>query len=226
MSEYRIRFQRLVSKITTPPSCAPCGADPRSGARPPARQGLAARLQFRFETAAHQLAELEDRRVGEPVVAVQALLAAAHHPVPEQEVEVLGDVRLARARLLDELGHGLLAAPERVEDPEPHGLGEDLEAAGHEFEGLVAEPTPHGSRLHRWIPVSKYNHAGAHDQRRGADGDLERGLEARVRAQPARAWATRWSNRARRWTRRAGSRRTWTRRGLEVGAKVSPAPRR
>src|SRR5690554_1338166 len=154
MSEYRIRFQRLVSKITTPPSCAPCGADPRSGARPPARQGLAARLQFRFETAAHQLAELEDRRVGDPVVDVQALLAAAHHPVPEQEVEVLGDVRLARARLRDELGHGLLAAPERVEDPEPHGLGKDLEAAGHEFEGLVAEAAPHGSRLHCWMPIA------------------------------------------------------------------------
>src|SRR5690606_24643371 len=75
---------------------------------------------------------------GEPVVDVEPFLATLHEPERVEKLEVLGHVRLPEARGLHQLRYRALAVPEGIEDPQPRGLGQRLEALGHQLQQLGA----------------------------------------------------------------------------------------
>lgn len=92
------------------------------------------RGELGLETAAHDVAELEDALVGEAIEDERAPLAPRHEAQPVQQAEVLGDVRLAEPRAFDELSDGALAVAQGVQELQARRFGERLETFGHERE--------------------------------------------------------------------------------------------
>src|ERR1051326_8624054 len=79
------------------------------------------------QARAYDLADVEYRRVGDLIEDPQALLAPADEPGLLKNPEVLGDVGLQTFHFVDDLSDGHLAVPQRMQDLQPHGFGENLE---------------------------------------------------------------------------------------------------
>lgn len=92
-----------------------------------------------MQTAAHPLAEFEDGGIGDEVVDVQTLLAASDDAGFGQGLEMPGHVGLGGLRRRHQLRDVALAGFEGDEQAEAHGLAEDPEPGGDEFDGLIGK---------------------------------------------------------------------------------------
>jgi hypothetical protein len=89
--------------------------------------------------AADEFAELEDDGIGDGVEDGVAFTAASDEAGVEEDLEVFGDVGLVGIEGVDELGDGVFAGFQGLEDAESEGFAEGAEAAGDVVDHLVAK---------------------------------------------------------------------------------------
>ena len=82
------------------------------------------------DATAHQVAEVEDTRIGDAVEDLQSLSTPGHDPGLVELLEVLGNVRLLEVQQLDEVADALLLGLKLLQNPQPHRFAEQPEAAG------------------------------------------------------------------------------------------------
>ena len=95
----------------------------------------------------HHVAQLEDGRVGEKVVDVQSFFPPGNEARGVQRLQVLGDVRLPEAGLLDDLGDRLFAAAQAQQNFQACRLGQRLESLGDEADHLCRQLRPSHERV-------------------------------------------------------------------------------
>ncbi len=113
-----------------------CQSSSISGSKGLPRHELVETAQLFLDGAADVLAECEDALVGDPVVDVVALLAAAEDADVAEHRQVLGDVLLRRLEHVGELADGRLAIAQLVKEPDPHRLAKHAEAAGDQLDEI------------------------------------------------------------------------------------------
>lgn len=102
-------------------------------------------LQLALHAAAHEIAEPEDVLIGEGVEGIEPLLPPGDEAEGEEELQVFGDVCLGETRPLDEIGDGGVAPAQALEELQPGGLRQGLEALGHAGQQFGGElPSGHG----------------------------------------------------------------------------------
>lgn len=141
--------------------------------------------QVRRKASAHHVAEREDVRIRDRIVGEQSVLAARHEVVREQQLQVLGEVRLPESGRLDKLGHRHFPAAQHVEDLQPHRLAQHLEALGDAYQQFRVQ---RGSSHARESPTSELlsgnmdgGWRGSEAPRSGASGRSNSGGLARSR---------------------------------------------
>jgi len=92
-----------------------------------------------FQAAADQLAQLEDRGVGNRVEDLQPVFSPGKHVRLRERLQVPGHVGLSRAREFDERRHIKLTLEKSLKQPEPHGFSEYGKPSGHVLEGLIIQ---------------------------------------------------------------------------------------
>ena len=93
--------------------------------------------EFFFDPATHQVAQLEDHRIGDEVENAEAFFAAADHVGVGQDGEMLGDVRLRGSGFVDQSGDVLFALLEGHEQFQSHRLAQNFEAMRDQEEGFA-----------------------------------------------------------------------------------------
>src|SRR6056297_822186 len=125
-------------------------------------------LELLGEPSAHEVAEVEDRGVGDAVVGHQAVLPPLDQTCPTQDLQVLAHVRLAGAGGLHERSHGAFALFDDVQQPQTQRVAHHPESLRHEPQTLVFHSvtaiTGRGSfrslafpELHRYITPCRCN---------------------------------------------------------------------
>ena len=89
---------------------------------------------FRGYALADKIAKREDQWVGNRVNAAGSLLPTSNQSALKQQIQVLGDVRLVRVKILDQLGNGLLRLGKRLKDPEPKRFSKGAESPRNHFQ--------------------------------------------------------------------------------------------
>lgn len=92
--------------------------------------------QLRAETPAHGIAEIEHGRIRDGVIDVVPVLPTGDDACVLEDAQVLGDVRLRRSHVRDELADVSLSRPQRLEDLNADRFPEDAEASRHELYGV------------------------------------------------------------------------------------------
>jgi len=89
-----------------------------------------------FQTAANQLAQPNNRRIGDRVKNLKSFLSAREDVRLCEGLEVPGNVRLGAPDFSDERVHVFFPFKEGMDQPQPHGFGEDGKAPGNQFNGF------------------------------------------------------------------------------------------
>ena len=95
--------------------------------------------QLRTEAAAHGVAEIEHRWIRDRVVDVVPVLPAGNESRVLEDAQMLGDVRLRRSHVRDELADVPLPRLQGLEELNADRLAEDAEASRHELHGVGGE---------------------------------------------------------------------------------------
>ena len=91
-----------------------------------------------MEVGAHEIQDLDDDGVADGIEDLVAGLAGGDELLGAQDGEVLGDVGLLEAELLDQGSGGELSVSQEFEDGDAGGMGEGLEDVGFESaEGIL-----------------------------------------------------------------------------------------
>ena len=99
-------------------------------------QDLCPTLGLHLDPLADQVAQLEHPLVAQDVEGEQAFFPPTDESGCVQDTEVLRDVRLRKPCLLNEFGDAPLPSPQRIEQTQSTGIGQDLEAMRYELEEL------------------------------------------------------------------------------------------
>ena len=87
--------------------------------------------------AAHQVAERLDHGIGYRVDVAGALFPPGDETAIEEQLQMLGDVGLARFQFINQLGYRLLSTRQRLQDAKTKRLPQSTEAAGNKFKGAI-----------------------------------------------------------------------------------------
>jgi hypothetical protein len=80
-----------------------------------------------LDVITHDLAELKNLGIGDPVENVEAFLASIDEAVGAQHLEVLRGIGLTETRMLHQLTHGQLTVPHHVHELEAGRFRKDAE---------------------------------------------------------------------------------------------------
>lgn len=105
-------------------------------------------LEVGMEPGADEGAKIEHHAVGDGVEDLHPVFAAAQDAGIAKQAQMLGRIGLRGAGRFHELGDVALAVVERLEQPQPHRLGQQFEAGGHEVERLGREGGRRGFSRH------------------------------------------------------------------------------
>ena len=92
--------------------------------------------QLRAEAPAHGVAKIEHRWIGDRVVDVGPVLPPGNESCVLEDAQMLGDVRLCRSDVCDELADVSFPRPQGLEDLNADRLAEDAKACRHELHGV------------------------------------------------------------------------------------------
>ena len=91
-------------------------------------------LRAFHDTFAHQVAQRKDHGIRDRVYAAGPLLATRDKAAFQQQVQVLGDIRLVRVKILHQLCHRFLRLLQRLKYSETEGLAEVAETARYKLQ--------------------------------------------------------------------------------------------
>lgn len=109
----------------------------REGLTTTAAEGIRLPRQLILDAPADQFAQAIDRRIGDRIKHLQALLPPREDVRVHEGLEVTRDVRLGAADLPDQGIDMPLPGKKRMHQPQPHGFGQYRKTAGDQAEGGV-----------------------------------------------------------------------------------------
>lgn len=78
------------------------------------------------EHLSHEIEGLDDFRIGNPIVNIQAFSTSHNDPLLAQDREVLGHIGFGNAQQIDDLADREFFVPQRFNDLQPLGMRKDL----------------------------------------------------------------------------------------------------
>jgi hypothetical protein len=95
---------------------------------------VAARVSWLPDSAAHDVAEVENVLVGEPVVDEEAIFAPLDKADGVEQLQVFRQIRLVQPRGFHQLANRQLTSAEGIEDTQPRRFAERPEPLGDDRE--------------------------------------------------------------------------------------------